>query len=146
MTSRSSLAADRSGDRGDRWWGQMLRYGSVSAVALAVDMALFLALTGSDLGALSAAVAGYAVGLLVHFLLSSRFVFDAARTGKGRSRLFGEYALSGIAGILVTAATVAMLVEGAGLAPVPAKAVAVVLSFVAVFVIRRSIVFAARPA
>ncbi len=123
----------------------MLRYGAVSVVALAVDMALYLALTGYGLGAVPSAVTGYAVGLMVHFLLSSRLVFDAARTGKGRSRLFGDYTLSGIVGILVTAATVAMLVEVAGFAPVPGKAAAVVLSFVAVFVIRRSIVFAARP-
>jgi len=122
----------------------MMRYGAVSAVALAVDMGLFLGLTGSGLGAVPSAVAGYAAGLVVHFVLSSRLVFDAARTGKGRFRLIGEYVLSGIAGLLVTAATVAMLVEVAGLAPLPGKAAAVVLSFIVVFVIRRSIVFAAR--
>jgi putative flippase GtrA len=120
----------------------MMRYGAVSVVALAVDMTIFLLLKARGVDAVPSAVAGYLMGLVAHFTLSTRFVFDAAQTGKGRSRLFGEYALSGIIGLLVTAATVAVLVDVAGLAAVPGKGVAVALSFIAVFLIRRSVVFA----
>jgi putative flippase GtrA len=142
MSPRPSTPAADDTAGGEAWWEQALRYGAVSALALGVDMALFLLLTARGMDATPSAVAGYAVGLVAHFALSTRFVFDAARAGKGRPRLFGEYALSGIVGLLVTAATVAVLVDVAGLAPVPGKAVAVALSFVAVFLIRRSVVFA----
>lgn len=143
MTLRASASDGSAG--GKALWLQVAGYFAVSLVALGVDMGVFLLLT-SRTGAVPAAVAGYGAGLVVHFILSARYVFDASRTGKARARLFFEYGLSGLAGLLVTAATVAMTVDVAGLAPPYGKGIAVAFSFVTVFLIRRSIVFAARGA
>jgi len=142
----AAVASGGHAARDGRWLAQALRYVGVSAVALGIDLAVFLALGAAGMGAVPAAVIGYAAGLVAHFALSCRFVFDAEATGKGMSRLFAEYVASGIAGLAVTAATVAAAVDGLGLAPMPGKAIAVGLSFVAVFLIRRSIVFVARAA
>ena len=46
-----------------------------------------------------AGVIGYALGTGLHYLLSTRFVFDAGTTDKVHARLFGEFALSGLAGM-----------------------------------------------
>jgi putative flippase GtrA len=123
---------------------QILGYGLVSLAALALDLAIYLGLTALALYPAAAAVIGYGAGLAGHFVLSSRVVFDVAATGKSDGRLASEFALSGLGGLVITAATVALLTDFAGLAPIYAKAAAVAVSFVAVFLWRRAIVFAPR--
>lgn len=123
---------------------QVLAYGVVSALALTLDAGLFLALVAWQAPSVVAAVAGYLAGLLLHFALSSRYVFDAGATGKPRARLLGEFAASGLAGLAVTAATVAVTVDVAGLSPPVGKLMAIALSFGIVFLLRRQLVFAAR--
>lgn len=120
-------------------------YGAVSALALGLDVAVFLMLTRWGLMASVAAVFGYAVGLVAHFLLSTRFVFDTSATGRSAVSLFGRFAASGLSGLAITAAVVAVVADLAGAAPVLAKTIAVVTSFVAVFLLRRTIVFAKAP-
>lgn len=139
------VSTENGAKSGQAPWLQVAGYCAVSLVALGLDMALFLLLT-TRIGAVLAAIASYAAGLVLHFLLSAGYVFDASQTGKARARLFTEYSLSGLAGLLLTAATVAVTVDIAGLAPAQGKGVAVAVSFITVFLIRRSIVFAARPA
>lgn len=126
---------------------QLSRYTLVSAVALGLDFLVFLMLThGAGLKASTAGAIGYSAGLLLHFALSSRFVFDARATDKSRVRLFAEFAASGLVGIAITSIVIALTVDVAGLVPVVGKACAVVVSFASVFVLRRTIVFAAgRP-
>ena len=46
----------------------------------------------------------------------SRFVFDARATDKAQARLFGEFALSGLAGMAITALVIALATEVFGLA------------------------------
>ena len=122
---------------------QLSRYTLVSAVALGLDFAVFLALAhGAGLKASSAGAIGYSAGLLLHFALSSRFVFDTGSTRKSRVRLFCEFAASGLVGVAITAAVIALAVDVAGLLPVIGKAIAVAVSFASVFVLRRTIVFA----
>lgn len=120
---------------------QLPRYGVVSAIALAIDMAIFLALTATGTDATLAAILGYGIGLIVHYRLSRRYVFSRAVL-KSSPRLFGEFAASGVIGLVITAAIVAGLHDGLDIAPVLAKGVAVVVSFLAVYFLRRGYVFA----
>jgi putative flippase GtrA len=121
---------------------QLSRYSLVSAVALGVDFAVFLILNaGIGLPMLSG-VAGYACGIVVHYQLSRRFVFDAARSSKSAQRMFSEFVASGLVGLAVTAGVIALATLGFGLQPLVAKILAVGASFVGVFIIRRTFVFA----
>ena len=121
---------------------QLSRYSLVSALALALDFTVYLALTALAVSPPLAGAIGYALGTGLHFLLSTRFVFDARATKKVHARLFGEFALSGFAGMGITALVIALATEGAGLAALPAKVLAAAASFLVVFALRRTVVFA----
>lgn len=120
-----------------------LRYVAVSAVALGIDIGVFLILIAA--GALPALGSGlsYLVGMVAHWLLSSRLVFGAylAQEGTGRTKQQGLFFISALAGLLIT-----MVIVGAGdwmgLDPRLAKLVAVAVSFNATYLMRRKIVFA----
>lgn len=118
------------------------RYAVVSAVALALDFAIFAGLTHAGYGAALAGVVGYTFGLVCHFCLSSRFVFNERATTKSQSRLLAEFALSGVIGLIITTLTIGVCTGLFHLAPVAAKVVAVGISFAAVFAMRHIIVFA----
>jgi len=120
---------------------QLSRYALVSLAALVLDFSLYLALTSGGMKPVLAGVVGYAAGTVLHYVLSARFVFDAAATDKVQARLFGEFALSGLVGIGITALVIA-LATGAGLAALPAKVLAAAASFLLVFALRRNFVFA----
>jgi putative flippase GtrA len=123
---------------------QLSRYTVVSALALIVDFTVYLLLgAGGMTGALAGAI-GYACGLALHYMLSVRYVFDAAAAHKGRSRLITEFALSGLAGMAITALVIAVTVDFGGMPLLPAKILAVGISFLIVFALRRSVVFAGR--
>ena len=121
---------------------QLSRYSLVSALALALDFTVYLALTALAVSPPLAGAIGYALGTGLHFLLSTRFVFDARATDKVQARLFGEFALSGLAGMGITALVIALATEAAGLAALPAKVLAAAASFLVVFALRRTVVFA----
>ena len=120
------------------------RYGLVSVAALGCDFVVFLALTKAGLLPAIAGMAGYAVGLVLHFMLSTVFVFDTSASNKTRTRLFGEFAVSGGAGLVLTAAVITLMTQRLGADPVIAKITAVLVSFVVVFLLRRTVVFATR--
>jgi len=120
-------------------------YGAVSALALGLDVGVFILLTRWGLMASIAAVIGYMAGLVAHFLLSVRLVFDTDGTDRSGAILFARFAASGLAGLAITATIVALVADLAGFAPILAKTVAVVTSFLAVFLLRRTIVFARAP-
>jgi putative flippase GtrA len=121
---------------------QLSRYSLVSIAAMTCDWALFLLLVNGRMMPTLAGVLAYTAGLLLHYVLSVRLVFDVAATGKPQARLLAEFALSGLAGMAVTGGIIAAAVAGAGIGPVPAKLCAVVASFMVVYSIRRTIVFA----
>lgn len=122
---------------------QLSRYTAVSALALAVDFLVFLTLVGAVLQPSLAGAAGYGVGLAMHYALSVRYVFDAGTTGKSEARLFGEFIASGLIGMAITVLVIAVATDGIGLPPLLGKAAAVAASFLIVFLLRRSVVFAA---
>jgi alpha-1,2-mannosyltransferase len=126
---------------------QLSRYAVVSLVALALDFAVFLAFTSASLLRPSlAGVAGYAAGMSLHYLLAIAFVFDARATDKHHARLFGEFALTGLGGMGVTALVIAVATGVGGLTPLTGKVLAAGASFIVVFALRRMVVFAARRA
>jgi putative flippase GtrA len=120
---------------------QLLRYALVSGLALAIDFAVFIGLNGVIGHPTMSGVVGYGVGIVVHYFLSRRFVFEA-RDAKAAHRLFAEFAASGIVGLMATAAVIAVATTEFGLAPVYAKLLAAGASFIGVFLIRRTVVFA----
>jgi len=122
---------------------QLARYTLVSAFALGLDTALFMILTASSIApAAIAGAIGYGFGLLLHFALSSRYVFECGSTGKTPARLLAEFAASGIVSLLITALMIALAYDVIGLPALAAKAAAVAASFLAVFILRRNVVFA----
>lgn len=122
---------------------QLSRYSAASALALALDFSTYLLLTAGDMKPVLAGVIGYGAGLALHFILSSRFVFAAANSGKTQARLLGEFALSGLAGIEVTAIVMTVATEAAGLSGLAAKVLAAGTSFVLVYWLRCTFIFGA---
>jgi putative flippase GtrA len=123
---------------------QFSRYTLVSALALILDFAVYLLLAAGGTKVALAGALGYACGLALHYVLSVRYVFDAQAAHKAQSRLFAEFAVSGLAGMAITALVIAAAVDAGDMPLLPAKAVAVGVSFLVVFVLRRSVVFAGR--
>ena len=121
---------------------QLSRYGVVSIVALAADFGVYIALFSAAVAASLAGIAGYAVGMVAHYFLSSRFVFKTQGSRKSERRRFVEFLLSGLVGITLTGFIIAIATGAFGVAPIAAKIVAAAVSFAAVFAIRRSVVFA----
>ena len=121
---------------------QLSRYAVVSGLALALDLAVFMLLNRLLALPTLAGVIGYACGIVLHYHLSRRFVFANAGSGKSARRLFGEFFASGLIGLVVTAAVIACATGALGIGPLPAKLIAIAASFLGVFVIRRTVVFA----
>lgn len=124
---------------------QLSAYSLASAAALSLDLGIYFSLAHSGYRPAIAGVIGYALGTVLHFVLSSRFVFDREGTKKSESRLFSEFALASIAGLAVTAAVIAIATDIAGMSIFSAKLCAVALSFMVVYVLRRHVVFVERP-
>jgi putative flippase GtrA len=121
---------------------QLSRYAIVSGLALALDFAVFLLINRTIGLPTLAGVIGYGCGIILHYHLSRRFVFAAAGSQKSAHRLFSEFVASGLVGLAVTACVIALATGLLGLTPIVAKVLAVAASFVGVYAIRRSIVFA----
>ncbi|APZ99794.1 hypothetical protein BWQ93_15860 [Sphingopyxis sp. QXT-31] len=121
-----------------------LRYVAASAIALVGDVGLFnLFLLAGWLPA-AAAAASYGAGIVIHWLISSRLVFvEGARTaGMDRVRQKGLFLGSAFVGLGLTVAIV-WAGDSAGLDANLAKLVAIGVSFVATYVLRKTLVFAA---
>ena len=107
---------------------QLLRYAAVSAFALGLDFAVFLALNSAIGHPTLSGVVGYACGIVLHYELSRQFVFATAGSAKSAHRI-------------VTAAVIATA-TAMGASPIVAKSMAAGASFIGVYAIRRAIVFA----
>lgn len=121
---------------------QLSRYAVVSAFALALDFAIFLSLNAVTGMPTLSGVIGYACGLVLHYQLSLRFVFDTGKSAKSAHRRFTEFVASGLVGIAITAGVIAVATGPLGMGALIAKVLAAGASFVGVYLIRRRIVFA----
>lgn len=121
---------------------QLARYVLASVGALAVDVGSFLAFMALGVAAAPASAMGYSLGILAHWLLSSRAVFheSVASGGMARTRQKALFVISALIGLGLTTAIVGLGVW-AGSDPRAAKAVAIVISFTVTWLIRSRIVF-----
>ena len=103
-----------------------------------VDLGGFLLLYGNGIAPVLAAVASYVMGVVIHWMVSSRFVFADRLASRGLARGTQQllFALSALAGLAITA--------GIDVDPRIGKLVAMGASFLAVWTIRLLLVF--RPA
>jgi putative flippase GtrA len=121
----------------------LARYLAASVAALAADMGSFLVLLHLGLAPAPASALGYAIGILAHWLLSSRAVFSdqVAARGARRTRQKALFVGSALIGLGLTT-----LIVGTGAAlgvdPRMAKLVAVAVSFAATWLLRQRVVFA----
>jgi putative flippase GtrA len=116
-----------------------IRYLLASLCALSGDMLLFLALLRLDVPPAAAAAAGYIGGLLLHWLISVRFVFTAVRRPTHGQRL--GFVASAAVGLGITTGVIGAL-GATGVEPAVAKLVAIPVSFLSVYAIRKYGVFA----
>ena len=125
------------------WRIRYARYLLASGSALAADLSLFMILLSADTPPAPAAATGYMAGLIVHWLMSSRFVFSRgpAPFVSRRRRQKILFVLSAFLGLSLTSAVVGVGSQF-GLDPRLAKLIAIAISFQATYILRRSVVFA----
>jgi len=121
---------------------RFVRYMLASVGALAVDMGSFLALLSLGLIAAGASAVSYSLGILAHWLLSSRTVFHdtVAPGGPERTRQKAMFVISALLGLALTTAIVGGA-DFAGIDPRLAKLVAIVASFMLTWMLRSKLVF-----
>jgi putative flippase GtrA len=119
------------------------RYIGASVVSLAVDFGVFMAALTLGMPPALAAATGYVSGIASHWAISSRLVFAAQVAGSaaGRRQQQAMFVLSALVGLGITTGIVG-LGSRYGLDPRIAKAIAIVVSFQATYVLRRKVVFA----
>lgn len=124
-----------------------LRYVAVSVGALATDMGIFLALLEVGLPSVAASAVGYSIGILAHWILSSRKVFQDRVSDKGtaaRTQQKAMFLASALLGLLMTVAIVGAG-TALGLDPRIAKIVAIVISFLLTYALRNIVIFRQVP-
>jgi putative flippase GtrA len=121
---------------------QLSRYSIISALALSTDILIYMGLVYSGIRATLAGILGYTIGMVLNFVLSRHYVFDASLAGKSEGRLFSEFVISGVVGLALTASLIWIMTEMLHQGAAVAKLTAVGVSFLAVFILRRSVVFA----
>jgi putative flippase GtrA len=123
---------------------QFVRYFLASVCALAVDMGSFLLLLQTAIYPGIAAAIGYLCGTVVQWALLSRKVFEegTAERGRERTRQKALYLISTGAGLALTSGIVTAG-EAIGANVVLAKLVAVGVSFLTIYYIRKNFVFRA---
>jgi putative flippase GtrA len=124
------------------WQGTFLRYFASSGMALGVDATSFFTLVALGARPGPASAAAYSIGIVAHWLITSRAVFpdDVAERGPARTRQKGLFVVSALIGLAMTTAVVS---AGAamGVNLVLTKGIAVALSFTTNWLLRRRIVF-----
>ena len=123
---------------------RFVRYILDSVGALAVDVATFLAALEMGVAAALASALGYSLGILAHWLMSSRAVFQdkVADKGVARTRQKALFVISALVGLGLTTAIVGAA-DALGFEPRLAKGVAIIISFFVTWLIRSRIVFRA---
>ncbi|HXN42835.1 MAG TPA: GtrA family protein, partial [Xanthobacteraceae bacterium] len=129
-----------AGIRGESW-----RYLLTSAVALACDLTVYTGLLHVRLMPAVAGSVGYMAGLLVHYCLSARWVFPDSSGRRRTAATFAKFAATGLAGVVMTTAIIGLITETGVAGAFVAKGVAMGSVYIVVFLLRRTLVFAASP-
>lgn len=120
-----------------------LRYVVVSVGALAVDMGVFLALLKGGMISTIAAAIGYGIGIVAHWTLSSRKVFQDRVSERGtreRTQQKAMFVVSALLGLVVTMSIVGVG-DALGLDPRIAKVMAIGVSFMLTYLLRNVVIF-----
>lgn len=115
---------------------ELLRYGVVSGVALAVDTAALL-LAAHLVHYLWAATFGFLLGAVTSYLLSVRWAFRHRRLAASPGIEFAAFAAVGAAGLGLNNLVIYAAVDRGGLGLLAAKAVAAVITFTFNFGLRK---------
>ncbi|MEP3051983.1 MAG: GtrA family protein [Erythrobacter sp.] len=123
---------------------RFIRYILASVGALAVDVGSFLALLSLGMIAAPASAIGYTLGILAHWLMSSRAVFqdDVAERGMARTRQKAMFVASAMVGLVLTTIIVAAG-DWSGVDPRLSKGLAIIIAFASTWLLRSKIVFRA---
>jgi len=121
---------------------RITRYLLASVGALAADVGTFLALLSLGVWAAGASAIGYSLGIVAHWLMSSRAVFigNVAERGFARTRQKALFVVSALIGLALTTGIV-WAGDTAGFDPRIAKLVAIAVSFTATWLLRSRVVF-----
>lgn len=136
-----SLQGDKPSRLSATLKGQLPRYAVVSAVALAADTSTFVVGLYLGLGWAVAAALGFALGLAVSYLGSTRFVFSARRLHDRRME-FIAYGVIGVGGLLLTQLSLWAWLTQLHLPPLPGKLATAVGVFGFNFSMRKTLLFA----
>jgi putative flippase GtrA len=124
-----------------RLLSEAVRYGLVSAVALAADMSVLRGLVNwAGWHYLLASVVAFSVGATVAYVLSVRFVFPVRKV-HSPSLEFVSFVSLGLAGLVVNAATLFVAISVVGVGLITAKLLAAGCTFATNFTLRRQLLF-----
>jgi len=121
---------------------RLARYIAASAIALGADVGSFLVMLSFGVMATAASAASYSLGILVHWLISSRKVFadSVAERGMERTKQKALFVISALAGLALTTAIVG--IGGLmGIDPRIAKLFAIGASFTLTWMLRSKVIF-----
>lgn len=123
---------------------RFLRYTGVNLVTVTLDYAIFLGITHVYDTPTRASIVAYIAALVLNYELSKRFVFGADGSHKSEQRLFFEFAVTGLLGLVLTATVTGIGVHFANWSPTKAKTIAVLICFIVLYAIRSRLVFTPR--
>ncbi len=120
-----------------------LRYLMVSVGALAVDMGVFLLLLRLSFPSVPASAIGYSLGILAHWILSSRTVFQDRVSAKGSDERTKQKAMFVLSALLGLGVTMMVVSAGnmAGIDPRIAKLAAIAVAFQITYLLRNAVIF-----
>lgn len=121
---------------------RLVRYLLASVGSLAVDVGTFLVLLSLGMWAAGASAVGYCLGIVAHWLMSSRAVFvgNVAERGVARTKQKALFVVSALVGLALTTGIV-WAGDTSGFDPRLAKLVAIAVSFTATWLLRSRVVF-----
>lgn len=120
---------------------RLARYTGVNVVSVVVDYAIFLSLLHLIGMPVLASTIGHAAAFSLNYVLSRKVVFGTDGEHKGERRLFTEFMATGLLGLALTASVTAAGIYLLGFAPIIAKTLAMLLTFVTLYIIRSRLVF-----
>jgi len=123
---------------------RLLRYTGVNLVTVTLDYAIFLSITHVYDIPVMASIVAYSFALVLNYDLSRRFVFGSDGSHKSEQRLAFEFLSTGLLGLVLTAVATGLGVHVFGFRPAWAKTIAVLICFVALYIIRSRLVFTPR--
>lgn len=123
------------GTRKPENWAQLLRFGLVGGSGYVVNLVAFATLTGAaDLHHIPAAVGAFLVAVTNNFVWNRMWTFRAATPGRHPANQGARFIVVSVIGLGVNLAVLEALVSGAGLAELPAQAIAVAVAMPVNFV------------